>query len=259
MKSKGAIFTIIFTAAILALVLPWVFSHKEQSVGPLTFETREISYSRAGKDNRDTYSIKATYPFFTGGFSDEIGSKINNTLTASVRSVTLAIKTDFETEYGSKDEANTYVPQEPLTYEGESEVSADLGRLPFANVTLTGYQYSGGAHGITVISTSVFDTRTGDEITLPTLFEGDYLNTLSRLSLAELKRIDPDMTTFTFAEDGTLPDKDNFSAFSLEPDGLHLIFQDYQVAPYVAGEPEIVIPYSSLSEVIALKYKSLLK
>ncbi len=257
MKSKLIIGAIIFVAGALALLLPWVFSHQQRSLGPLSYETRDVSFNRAGNDNRDTYSIKVSYPFFTDGFSDEIGSKVNNTLTASARSVALAMKSEFEKLYGSVDEDNTYIPPEPLTYEGESEVTADLSKLPFVNITITGYQYSGGAHGLTVITTSIFDSRNGDEITLPVLFEGDYLNTLSKLSLSELRRIDPDLTTFTFANDGTLPDKDNFSAFTLESDGMHITFQDYQVAPYVAGEPEIVIPYSALSNVIALKYKVL--
>ncbi len=259
MKSKGTIASIIIIAALLAVILPWVFSHREQRVGPLSFETKEISYKKAGKDNRDTYSIKATYPYFTSGFPEDINQKVNDTLMASVRSTALAVKNDFESQYGSEDGSNTYIPPEPLVYNGESEVSADLEKLPFVNIVLTGYQYSGGAHGLTVVATSVFDNRTGDLVTLPVLFEGDYLTVLSKLSLAELKRIDPDLATFTFANDGTLPDEENFSAFTLKPDGMHIIFQDYQVAPYVAGEPEIVIPYSALSDVIALKYKEALK
>jgi len=256
--NKKLVVLILIVAGGLALILPWVFSHQTKELGSLAYETKEIAYNRAGDDNRDTYSIKAEYPFFTDGFTEEVAGKINDTLTAAVRSTALSVKKEFEDQFGSGDDTNTYVPPVPLSYEGQADVSADLEKLPFVNITLNGYQYSGGAHGLTVITTSVFDVETGNRITLPVLFEGDYLNSLSRLALAEIKRIDPELTTFTFAEDGTLPSENNFSTFTLKPDGFHLIFQSYQVAPYVVGEPEIVIPYASLEDILDPKYKEVL-
>ena len=44
----------------------------------------------------------------------------------------------------------------------------------------------------------------------------------------------------------------------LKPDGFHLIFQNYQVAPYVVGEPEITIPYDALKDYLSPKYKDAL-
>jgi len=261
MKHRLAIILILIISAGLALALPWILSRERLSIGPLTLEMKTISYDHSGKDNRSTYSIESSYPVFTDGLSDEIEGKINIALSVWAEHTTATVKRDFEDTSSSiwLGVEDSYVPPVPLTFDSLATTSAALDKLPFLNVTFTNEEYTGGAHGVTAIKTFVFDTRTGNEITLRTLFTGDYLTALSRLSLAEIKKVDPDLTTFTFANDGTLPDSKNFSAFTLKPDGMHIIFGDYQVAPYAAGQPEIVLPYTALSSVIAPAYKDILK
>ena len=49
---------------------------------------------------------------------------------------------------------------------------------------------------------------------------------------------------------GTAPQADNFRVFFPSEAGFKILFNEYQVAPYVAGPQEIVIPYSALKGVI---------
>lgn len=252
----GGIFSI---SAGLAVLLPWFFEHRNINIGPLSYEIKEESYKKTGSDNRDTYTINLEYPVFTDGFDNEVIQKVNDTIFATVRTISLSIKREFEDQYGSSNGSNIYIPVEPLLYESGVTVSAELDKLPFVNIVHTGYEYSGGAHGITVIKSEVFDIKTGNEITLHYLFEGDYLKTLSKLTLDEIKKKDPELKTFIFAEDGTLPNEDNFKVFTLMPDGMHIIFQDYQVGPYVLGSSEVVLSYSSLRNIISARYGDILK
>lgn len=48
--------------------------------------------------------------------------------------------------------------------------------------------------------------------------------------------------------EGFEPDRDNYQALSLEPNGVRIIFQLYQVLPYVFGKPEAFIPLAELEE-----------
>lgn len=247
---------------VLLIVALWAYKSSDKEVKTtegLSYKIETISYGKDGEDNRDTYTIKGEHPVFTGGPTEEVRGKINAALEASVRSTLLKLKDEFETEYSSSNPLNTYIPIEPLTYEGEVEVATSTESFPFINVTLIGYQYTGGAHGLTVIDTFVFDSQTGNQVTLDTLFSGNYLSTLSNLSMKELRKIDPNLRTFTFAEEGAAPKKENFDAFILMPDGMHIIFQNYQVGPYVIGNPEIVIQYSSLQDILNPDYRVILK
>ena len=43
--------------------------------------------------------------------------------------------------------------------------------------------------------------------------------------------------------EGTKPIKDNFKNFVFTKDGILLLFNYYQVAPYSQGEFQIIVPY----------------
>ena len=45
---------------------------------------------------------------------------------------------------------------------------------------------------------------------------------------------------------GTAPNLDNYSCYIVEPDGLRIHFQQYQVVPYYLGMPDVLIPLSAL-------------
>ena len=257
---KRLIFKILVLVVLVAALVLYKTSNRQSGriADNLSYEIETITYDKKGEDNRDTYEVKSEYPVITKGLPKDAMDKINATLEASVRSTLLAVKEDFEQQYGSTDVTNTYIPVEPLTYDGQVEIATSTESFPFLNVVLTGYQYSGGAHGLTVITTFVFDKNTGDQITYDNLFAESYLDRLSELSLLELKRIDPSLDTFSFALEGTAPKQDNFQAFTLLPDGMHLVFQNYQVGPYVIGNPEVVIPYASIRGILREKHAKFL-
>ena len=41
---------------------------------------------------------------------------------------------------------------------------------------------------------------------------------------------------------GTEPTQENFDLFKLEKNSVRFVFEQYQVAPYASGMPEIVVP-----------------
>lgn len=94
------------------------------------------------------------------------------------------------------------------------------------------------------------------EITLDKLFnvsQEEYLSRISELTLADLKeqfvKLDMDPETMMF-ESGVEPKLENFSNFNLTEDGIAFNFDQYQIAPYAAGEFYVIILYEEIFDIM---------
>ncbi|MDB5204790.1 MAG: hypothetical protein JWP09_818 [Candidatus Taylorbacteria bacterium] len=242
-RHLGVLILIIILAFVAGYL--WQVTHK---LGELKSSIQEIRFG--GK--QDKYEIDAAYPVIESGVPENIKNSINTELEKWARDGAEKSKSEFEDLLKDPELAGSDLG---LMYSSTVSVKSDFKKLPYINVSFEIYDYSGGAHGITAVSTFVYDANTGEKITLDKVFSGNYLNTLSTLSLAELKKTDPKLETYSFAEDGTKPVADNFQTWTLEPDGIHFVFSDYQVGPYSSGRPEIVLSYESLNSVLNPEFK----
>lgn len=124
------------------------------------------------------------------------------------------------------------------------------------------WTFTGGAHGSHLTTTFTFDLATDTQLTLPDLFvEGtDVYGVLAPLAQADLIQQMQDMTgeaeyDAAWVEEGTAPTPENYQAFALTPDSLILVFQEYQVAPYVFGSFQVEIPLSDLQAVLKPEFQ----
>ncbi|MCL1985314.1 MAG: DUF3298 and DUF4163 domain-containing protein [Betaproteobacteria bacterium] len=115
-------------------------------------------------------------------------------------------------------------------------------------VTYEIWTYTGGIHGNNDIITLSYDVESGQRL----LFEDLIVATdtaLERLSAycsdALRKTLGEDLDE-TMLKNGTAPDLDNYSSFSLFPAGLRIHFQPYQVAPFIAGAQHVDVPLEVL-------------
>jgi hypothetical protein len=108
--------------------------------------------------------------------------------------------------------------------------------------------YLGGAHPGTFYSSLTYDATGGQTLTLADLFEpgADYLGLLSALSTTELQKR-PGLTAEAIAQ-GASPQAENYTVWEVTPQGLLIVFQEYQVGPYAAGAQSVIIPYEVLAE-----------
>ncbi len=224
----------------------WQVTHR---LGELKYSIQKMTLG----SEKEKFTMEAEYPVIESGIPEKVKNTINTELEKSVRSSIENSKLDFDDlltdPFISSSELN-------LTYISKVKIENDFEQLPFINISFETYYYSGGAHGITAIETFVYNALTGEKMSLDKVLAGDYLNKLSELSLMEIKKIDPKLETYNFAEDGTKPIAENFQTWTLEPDGMHIIFSDYQVGPYVVGRPETVIPYEKFGELLSLEIKN---
>ena len=80
------------------------------------------------------------------------------------------------------------------------------------------------------------------------MFEGNYLNIISDYCIKELMK-DDEYTDADWVKEGAAPKAENFEVFTLNRKGVTIHFQQYQVLPYVAGMPDVLIPQSVLKSV----------
>ena len=111
------------------------------------------------------------------------------------------------------------------------------------------WTYTGGAHGNLDIITLNYSLITGQRLNFVDIFEDvdKALALMSATSREVLMRRLGGGVGEQMILDGTEPDVNNFSSLSLDPDGVRIHFQPYQVAPWAAGAQSVSMTLEQLA------------
>ncbi|RDI42815.1 RsiV family protein [Aquicella lusitana] len=114
------------------------------------------------------------------------------------------------------------------------------------------FYFAGAAHPGRKIQVVNYDLQTGKQLALNDLFKANsnYLNVIATYSREQLKKELQQQDNDWF-EKGTAPKSENYKNWNLLPEGILFTFEEYQVAAYVFGQPEVLVPYKVLESVIA--------
>lgn len=111
------------------------------------------------------------------------------------------------------------------------------------------YEYTGGAHGMTLRTSNTFSLQTGDNITLRSIFKGKLY--YRSILIDEIKRQAEknilDNPGIYFENYLELIEKSfNENSFYLTEDAINIYYQQYDIAPYATGIVVFSIPYKDL-------------
>ena len=112
------------------------------------------------------------------------------------------------------------------------------------SLNLIVYSFTGGAHGMTIIKSLTFDTKTGKQYTLAELFKpgSDYEKVLSAIIAQKIK----DWNIQLLDEfKGIRSDQD----FYIADTSLVIYFQLYEITPYYWGFPYFPIPILDIASI----------
>lgn len=120
----------------------------------------------------------------------------------------------------------------------------------YATIQFSGYTFTGGAHGSFYILPAVFTRPEGHQLTWNDLIAPDRkAELLGMIRRALMEQYFDVSTDEAFAEmllvkpdEITLP----VGGPALSPEGLHVIYQQYEIAPYACGMPSCIIPMEDL-------------
>lgn len=125
----------------------------------------------------------------------------------------------------------------------------------YVDLSVTGYEYTGGAHGMPYRTDYLFDRQTGKRLELSDVIgiPEEELKTVVSRYFRELS----EKTKFSFDDPGTLEtivaERITMgSPFYITDEGVVFYFTPYDIAPYSEGFPEVIIPFEELGMKIPL-------
>lgn len=200
------------------------------------------------KNKPKIFEISAEYPEVSG-ISPLVAAKFNQIAKVLVMNEVAKFKKDllaqtaedlkFMKDLGG---TNTVEIGYSITHADDKIVSVLFGNS----------YYTGGAHPNGYSFTLNFDLKTGRELKLAELFKpnSDYLKVISDYSIKNLKENFAEDADDEWIRTGAGADEKNFRSWNITKKGLEINFDSYQVAPYVAGPQEVVIPFEELKNVL---------
>ena len=111
--------------------------------------------------------------------------------------------------------------------------------------------YSGGAHGSAWLGFDHIDLHNRRLVTLSDLFSQAEQQALTRLAEPYFRRDNEVAADVPLTESGYWFENDQFklpAQFALTEKGMLFIYGQYEVAPYAAGMPAFVVPYSAIAK-----------
>jgi len=204
------------------------------------------SFSETNKTK--LFEMSAEYPEITG-VEPSIEAKFNLLAKNKVMNEIAKFRKDFLAQtaedlkfFKEYDRTNSVEISYSIAHADDKIVSISFGN----------YYDTGGAHPNGYSFTLNFDLKTGRELTLADLFKpnSNYLKVVSDYSIKNLKETFNEDADDEWIKTGAGADAKNFRSWNVTKQGLEIKFDSYQVAPYVAGPQEVVIPFEDLKSVL---------
>ncbi len=129
--------------------------------------------------------------------------------------------------------------------------------IDYKNISSTNFQnyvfsnsfYTGGAHGMHIRKTFNYNKK-GELITLTKIFNNEVEGLQKLSSLVQKELLKRDGAQKDWIMDGAGAKEENYQSFIINDDGITILFDQYQVAPYSDGQIDIYIPFENIKDFI---------
>jgi len=224
-------------------------------IDTISYELKSISKESGdcGEDGQRCTKADAQYviinmPQMTPAFS-KINTTLENTIKGNAPTVNAALDS-FITE------ANVFYkefPDIPTGYGMEVSQNVIFDSLNILTVEEFSYSFTGGAHGNYGTGYYNFDAKTGKPLGLGDILIPNYQEQLKAIVEPIFRNTYLEEGMKNYSEAGFYFENDVFiltENFAITKNGLKFLYNPYEIAPYVMGQQEIIIPYSSLKTLI---------
>ncbi|HYJ88769.1 MAG TPA: DUF3298 domain-containing protein [Pyrinomonadaceae bacterium] len=214
----------------------------------------EIVARRVAESNKKLkYEIDAEYPQLTGS-----GSPNYEKFNQMVRGLINGKVSQFRKEMVPEEGEDAGADQLPETMGSSLNIGYTLSLAQDDLISLdlsVGTYYRGAAHPNSYSETVNFDLKNGKSFKLADLFNpgSKYLQAISAYAIQDLKKQSKSadsMLDDDWIQRGAGPDAKNYQSWTISKNGLGINFDAYQVGPYAAGPQHVMIPYSTLKDLI---------
>lgn len=232
------------TGLVLATGLSRPLSLPAQDPLPLGADSRIVTREIVEGDSIRRWSATARVPAIEGPASSDPGWAA---FEAAVDSIVRGEIEEFRDNMAEWEE----LPGREWSSTFEADGSVAWVEPPLLSLILdVSVYYAGAAHPGHYAITLVWDAERGRALRAAELFiEGvDWPGALSRVAVPALERDLGEMADVAWIAEGAGPSARNFERWALVEDGLLVLFDPYQVAPYAAGPQAVTIPREALAD-----------
>lgn len=232
MECMQRIFIVLCFAILLVLGFIFYWRADALIVAPLVTNTIET----------DFYTISVTQPKDAEKNFPELFAVTKNAIN------------EFEKQYGNFSEEDIEkLNLGDKTYDLQIDTTVATSSKTVSYV-VNMYQYTGGAHGITVTRAFTYD-KDNRFIGEKELFgDTNWRPMVSEFAYQYLKTKLKDATTDQVLKEGTAPVGENLAVWYMRGDDVVFVFGQYQIGPYVLGIQEVPIPREKLQSVLINNY-----
>lgn len=210
------------------------------------------------KNKKLKYEVAAAYPQLNGS-ADPNYEKFNQTVRGLIGHKVSDFKKDMTaTAAEEQDAAESSTPEESLGSDITIWYEVMIARDDLIGIEFTVSSYAAGAaHPNSYTEVVNFDLKNGKLLKLADLFSqgAKYLQALSNYCMQDLKKQAKAQGEDALLDDdwikrGAGAELTNYDNWTITRKGLNITFDPYQVAAYAAGPQHVVVPYSSLKDII---------
>ena len=212
-------------------------------------QNMKIKSATAHEENTDLfYVIDAEYPQIDGENLSPAAMRFNKFINESITQTELQFINYVKADIPHMQTLPDSVKHNTLKIDFQLDIINDKNILS-VRIMSEGMQ-AGRAHPYHTYQTFNYDLTQGKILTLNDIFKPKvkYLTVLAKYASVELNKKLQDKWMI---KEGTAPVLKNYQNWNLKKNSILITFNEYQVAPYYAGSPEVQIPYAKLKNIIA--------
>ena len=195
------------------------------------------------------YEIAAQYPQLTGGNNPNF-EKFNQVARAAVTKEVTEFRKEMAPQPGEEEPR----PEGSMGSDLSVSYKIALAQDDLISVEFeVGSYYQGAAHPNSYNEVLNYDLKNGRLLKLSDLFKPDakFLQAIATYCIADLKKQGKDKGLLDEEiEKGAAANPKNYLSWSITRRGLGINFDSYQVGPYAAGPQFVLVPYSTLKDLI---------
>lgn len=137
------------------------------------------------------------------------------------------------------------------TLEGKASVLRQDSSL--IAIAVKGYSYAGGAHGNSGFYYLNWNTGADQQLALKDLLNADYSPKLNQVA-EKIFRHNEQLSDTASLANSYFFENDRFHLnenFTITPEGLQFVYNQYEIKPYSSGITELLVPYGEIRQLIS--------
>jgi len=248
---------LIVRSVVLLALVAGVYGCKREAA--LSYQPKEFtrSHENCAPGSQNCTYLRLRYPEFTAGQPEAAIQAINH----GIRSFVLASPGEGpvlaqpqalgEAFFSDFKKFNQDFPNAPQQWNLERSVEILLLEPKLLSLAMQEEEFMGGAHPFSSAKYTSFNPATGKAYDLGDFFKPNFESSLTALGEKYFRKVRKLPPAQSLAEAGFNFEGDKFKLppnSAAAPDGMIFYYNAYEIAAYVEGPTELVIPYAELQD-----------